>query len=98
MAFTRNELLAEIEEKSKDLEVFARARDDIRRRVTEVLDSQSQLTPLPSWSGTDAVLGSLDLACHAMERTIEELKLILDSIAPEPFLKLVRSSDDGIQK
>ena len=33
-------------------------------------DSKSELTPLPVWSGTDAVLGSLDLAIAAMEGTL----------------------------
>jgi hypothetical protein len=91
--FTRQQLVAEIEEKSKDLEVFSRCRDDIRRRVIEVADSSSTLTPLPQWSGTDAVLGSLDLAVHAMERTLEELKALLDNKPPEPTLRIVRSDD-----
>jgi hypothetical protein len=67
-------LEAEIKEKSEDLRVFSEARSLIRRRVRELRDSQSNLTPLTEWSGTDAVLGSLDLAIHAMERTIQELK------------------------
>jgi hypothetical protein len=94
MDFKRQELLAEIEEKSKDLEVFAKARDDIRRRVMEVNDSPSRLTPLPNWSGTDAVLGSLDLAIHAMEHTLEELKAILSSTSNRPLLRLVEPLDE----
>ena len=92
MEFKRLELLAEIDEKSKDLEVFSRARDDIRRRVVEVSDSTCRLTPLVNWSGTDAVLGSLDLAIHAMEHTLDELKAMLAS-AP-PVLRLVESLDE----
>lgn len=65
---------AEIAEKSADLKAFSTAREIIRQRVLEVQDSESTLTPLTRWSGTDAVLGSLDLAIHAMERTIDELK------------------------
>jgi hypothetical protein len=64
---------AEIDEKSKDLAAFLEAREIIRKRVLEVSDSESPLTPLPRWSGTDAVLGSLDLSIHAMERTVGEL-------------------------
>lgn len=64
---------AEIDEKSKDLAAFLEAREIVRKRVLEVVDSESALTPLPKWSGTDAVLGSLDLAIHAMERTLGEL-------------------------
>lgn len=67
------ELEAEIQEKSLDLSAFQEARRIVRERVLAVKDSQSQLTPLPNWSGTDAVLGSLDLAIHAMERTLDEL-------------------------
>jgi hypothetical protein len=82
MSWSRAELEAEIAEKSEDLRVFAEARDMIRKRVQEVVDSNSKLTPLPTWSGTDAVLGSLDLAVHSMERTIEELRALLREAPP----------------
>jgi hypothetical protein len=91
---THAQVLAEIDEMSKDLEVFARARDDIRRRVQEVVDQPRLLTPLPTWSGTDAVLGSLDLVVHAIERTIEELRSALDQVPKEPLLRIVRNSDE----
>lgn len=95
MNFSRAQLHLEIEEKSRDLEVFCGAREAIRMRVLEVSDSQSQLTPLPRWSGTDAVLGSLDLAIHAMERTIEELKALMDKAPPDrPNLRLVKGDED----
>jgi hypothetical protein len=32
---------------------------------------------LVNWSGTSAVMGSLELATHAIERTVEELRDIL---------------------
>lgn len=32
---------------------------------------------LVSWSGTSAVMGSLELTIHAIERTIEELRDLL---------------------
>ena len=73
MALSLQELNAEIDEKTRDHQAFSEARAIIRRRVLEVRDSKSQLTPLPIWSGTDAVLGSLDLAIHSMERTLSEL-------------------------
>lgn len=84
---TRPELQAEIEEKTLDLKAFVAAREIVRQRVWDVRDSQSKLTPLPTWSGTDAVLGSLDLAIHAMERTIGELQEMLKK-TPVP-LRLV---------
>lgn len=93
MELSRQQLLEEIDEKSKDLDVFTKARDDIRRRVLEVVDSKCTLTPLPQWSGTDAVLGSLDLVCNAIDRTIGELRQMLNSLPPEPTLRLIRSED-----
>ena len=92
------EVQAEIDETSKDLESFVRAREIIRLRVVEVKDSQSKLTPLPYWSGTDAVLGSLDLAIHAMERTLEELRSLLQmaqsQVRESPF-KVIDGGRDG---
>lgn len=88
-------LRAEIEEKSKDLAAFVEARELVRRRVLEVRDSQSQLTPLPVWSGTDAVLGSLDLAIHAMERTLVELQQYLARAEERrPKLTVIEGGDD----
>lgn len=90
MNFTRAQLRAEVEEKERDLTSFRKAREIIRRRVMEVKDSPSPLTPLPIWSGTDAVLGSLDLAIHAMERTLDELREMMRNLPEdEPHLKLV---------
>ncbi len=67
----------------RDWRAFSEARAIIRKRVIEVKDSRSELTPLPEWSGTDAVLGSLDLAIHAMERTILELSEMLKTLKKE---------------
>lgn len=80
--WSRAELEAEIFEKSEDLKAFSSARELIRHRVRDVQDSESRLTPLPTWSGTDAVLGSLDLAIHSMERTLEELGVLLKRAPP----------------
>ena len=81
-----HQLAEELEEKTRDWRAFSEARTLIRRRVFEVKDSKSVLTPLPEWSGTDAVLGSLDLAIHAMERTILELN---------EFMKQLQKETDG---
>lgn len=82
MNWSRAELEAEISEKSEDLKAFSAARELVRNRVREVQDSGSRLTPLPQWSGTDAVLGSLDLAIHSMERTLDELREMLKKAPP----------------
>jgi hypothetical protein len=84
LLLNRAEVQAEIEEKSRDLAVFLQARDLIRKRVLDVKDSQSRLTPLPYWSGTDAVLGSLDLACNAIEHTLEDLRRLLPTLPELP--------------
>lgn len=78
LLYDRVLLKKEISEKRLDLAAFMEAREIVRRRVLEVKDSQSPLTPLPNWSGTDAVLGSLDLAIHAMEHTLEDLNRLLE--------------------
>lgn len=94
MNLSRTEVLAEIEEKSADLEAFQKARDIVRQRVVAVQDSQSKLTPLPAWSGTDAVLGSLDLVCHAIERTLDELRDLLQTLPDEkPVFRVVGGTD-----
>lgn len=96
MHLTRKQLEEELAEKGRDLEVFAQARDLIHARVVEVMDSQSPITPLPQWSGTDAVMGSLDMAIHAIERTLEELNMLLQKaiLEEKPTLRLVKGSDE----
>ncbi len=86
---TQQELELEILEKRQDLSAFSAARALIRNRVLEVVDSKSSLTPLPNWSGTDAVLGSLDLAIHSIERTIDELQQALRELP-----SFMRTKDD----
>lgn len=91
MDFSREELEKEISEMQKDLASFVSARDIIRNRVLEVRDAPRCLTTLPEWSGTDAVLGSLDLSIHAMERTIDELEALLTN--SKPRLRLVPTEE-----
>jgi hypothetical protein len=90
---TRSEVVAEIEEKTLDLRAFYEAREIIRRRVLEVKDSRSKLTPLVGWAGTDCVLGGLDLTIHAMERTLEELHAMLKTMPAG--LKIIDGGKDG---
>jgi hypothetical protein len=73
---TVSELETEISETKKDLDSFVQARDLIRRRVREQTDYPIDGRVLPTiveWSGTDAVLGSLDLSIHSLERVLGEL-------------------------
>lgn len=85
-------LNASIDEMALDLQAFVSAREIIRNRVLEVKDSNNPFTPLTKWSGTDAVLGSLDLAIHAMERTIAELGELKRSTS---IFKVIDGGVDG---
>jgi hypothetical protein len=89
-------LNASIDEMTLDLRAFVSAREIIRRRVVEVKDSQNPFTPLPQWAGTDAVLGSLDLAIHAMERTISELNELKRSTSP--VFTVINGGADGVKE
>lgn len=92
---TLSQLREEIEEIGKDLKAFLEARDIIRRRMMEVRDQVRQLTPLNNWSGTDAVMGSLDLSIHAMERTISELRQIEKAMLHDRKFRVVDGGEDG---
>jgi hypothetical protein len=70
---SRNLVSLELEEHQADLRAFQEAYGCIHKRVQEVKD-ESQLMKLVNWSGTSAVMGSLELAIHSIERVIEELK------------------------
>jgi hypothetical protein len=91
---TRALLQVEIDETKKDLEAFSVAREHIRKRHLEVQDYPVQrlLPDITNWSGTDAVIGSLDLVVHALERTLTELKDEYEKAPPdEPKLRLVEN-------
>ena len=59
-----------------DLLAFKKAYDCIHQRVQEVKD-EGRFLKLADWSGTGAVMNSLDLVIHALERTHEEMGDIL---------------------
>ena len=66
----------ELSEHQKDLKVFQKAYDNIKARVVSVQD-EGRLMKLATWSGTTAVLGTLELVNHNIERVVGELKDIL---------------------
>jgi hypothetical protein len=104
---SRQEVEAEISEQELDLAAFREARDLIRKRVVVSTDTPRLLMPLHQWSGSDAVLGSLDLVIHSLERTIHELVVMRDhsdllTVPTEPppkkpHLTLVKGNDDEHQ-
>lgn len=73
---SRRLVVIELREHELDLKAFQNAYSCIHRRVQEVKD-ESQMMKLVEWSGTSAVMGSLELAIHAIERVVGELRDIL---------------------
>ena len=69
----------ELEEHKLDLTAFQTAYSTIHKRVTEVKD-EGRLMTLVNWSGTSAVMGSLELA-RAATLAKEELRDILKRMA-----------------
>lgn len=76
-----SDLRREKEELQKDYEAFSRAYDLITRRILESNEAQPPREPsLHTWSGSRAVVGSLELVIHAVQRTIEEHELFIRRI------------------
>ena len=63
----------ELEESKRDLVAFQGAYNVIKERVQEVKDEHRMLK-LVDWSGTAAVIGTLELTIHAVEMTVAELE------------------------
>jgi hypothetical protein len=76
---SRSAVESELKEHEKDLAAFNDAYSCIHKRVQEVKD-ESQMMKLVNWSGTSAVMGSLEMSIHAIERTVSELRDILRRI------------------
>jgi hypothetical protein len=78
-AASRRLVAFELSEHETDLFVFRSAYNMIHRRVIDVKD-EGRLMKLVTWSGTSAVMGSLELTIHLIERTVGELRDILRRI------------------
>lgn len=76
---SRRLVLLELREHQADLQAFQGAYSCIHKRVQEVKD-ESQLMKLVNWSGTSAVMGSLELSIHAIEHVVEELQQLLQRL------------------
>ena len=87
---SRKHVELELLEHEKDLRAFTSAYHSIHQRVLEVKDD-GRLMALVKWSGTSAVMGSLELSIHAMERVIEELRDILKRMDAGAII----NSDEG---
>lgn len=60
--------------------------------MQEVKD-EGRMLKLVNWSGTAAVMGSLELSTHALERVVDELKSILGRIDAGVIPNLDEDSD-----
>ena len=76
---SRKDVAEELEESQRDLQAFNDSYNVIKKRVQEVKDEHRMLK-LVDWSGTAAVMGTLELTIHAVEHTVAELVDILKRI------------------
>ena len=76
---SRRLVVVELQEHQADLKAFQDAYNCIHKRVQEVKDG-GQILKLVDWSGTAAVMGSLEMATHAIEHVVQELKQLLSRI------------------
>ncbi len=69
--YSRSTLVREKEELHRDLVSFSQAYEILRKRVLDSNELEIPRRPLlHEWSGTRAVIGSLEMAIHAIERTL----------------------------
>lgn len=74
-------LKREQNELQRDRHAFASALDLLRKRILESNDVAIPRHPLlHEWSGTRAAVGSLEMALHSVERTLEEINSIILAI------------------
>jgi hypothetical protein len=79
--FSLSWLIREREELQRDRVAFASALDILQKRILESNETELPRKPLlHEWSGTRAVIGSLEMALHATERTLEQTNQVILSI------------------
>lgn len=79
--FSLSWLQREREELRRDRHTFATCLDLMKNRCVESNETEIPRTPLlHQWSGTQAVVASLEMALHAVERTLEEVNSFILAI------------------
>ncbi len=79
--FSLSWLKRERVELQRDRHAFASALDMLKERVMDSMNTDIPRRPLfHEWSGTRAVIGSLEMALHATERALEETNQLILSI------------------
>jgi hypothetical protein len=80
-SYSLSALKLEREELQKDLRAFKTAYDAVCGRMLESNDLERPRRPLlHEWSGSRAVVGSLELSIHAIERTLQGTSEIIYAI------------------
>jgi len=71
----------ELSELRKDRDAWTKALSILKARILESNELEIPRRPiLHEWSGTRAVVGSLEVTMHQIERTIEEVKELIRRI------------------
>jgi len=94
----------ELMELQKDRTAFASAYDLLRKRIQESLNTTRSNPPLHKWSGSRAVMGSLEMTIAHVECSIEEhskaIGLIRDGVihnadkdTPVRALRIIQGGD-----
>lgn len=80
-AYSLSWLQREREELRRDRAAYATSLDILTRRVLESNETDIPRRPLlHEWSGTRACIGSLEMALHAVERTLNEVTNLISAI------------------
>ncbi len=89
-------LKLEREELRLDRYAFASALDHLQQRVLESNETNIPRRPLlHEWSGTRAAIGSLEMALHAIERTLSEIDRLIFAISNEEIINLDSTKATG---
>ena len=94
MSITREDILLELHEVQKDLQVFKRAQDGIHQRIRD-LEGKSHKDKFTSWAATQAILNVLVMAIVRCEGLTEDYQKVLEKLdTPENVVQLVRGEQD----
>ena len=75
-----SKILRVMEELHNDLLAFKGSYDVIRKRVDESINSPRNYPPLYKWSGTRAVMGSLEMSILQIEQNIEQYGVAINMV------------------
>ena len=81
MSYSLSWLKREKDQLLRDRTAFATALDTLQKRILESNETEVPRRPLlHEWSGTRASVASLEMALHAVERTIDEMNNLIFAI------------------